>query len=107
MTLNTPCAAEKIKVTKDMLSPYRNKITEKYNISTGLVQKLIPTLSDEKNYVLHYRNLQLYLALGLKLKKVLRILEFNLSVEKTKELVNIENKLPATRDYQKLTASTV
>ena len=48
-----PCAAEKIKVTKDMLSPYCNKIREKYNISTGLVQKLIPTLCDKKNYVLH------------------------------------------------------
>ena len=52
-----------------MLSPYCDEIREKYNISTGLVQKLIPTLTDKKNYVTHYRNLQLYLDLGLKLKK--------------------------------------
>lgn len=56
---------KKITVKKDMLSDYCKQIQKKYNISTGLVQKLIPTLSDENNYVLHYRNLQLYLDLGL------------------------------------------
>ena len=34
---------------------------------------------DKKEYVLHYRNLQLYLDVGLKVKKVHRMLEFNLS----------------------------
>ena len=32
---------------------------------------------DKKKYVVHYRNLHLYLSLGMKLKKVHRILEFN------------------------------
>ena len=32
---------------------------------------------DKKKYVVHYRNLQLYLSLGMKVKKVHRILEFN------------------------------
>ena len=32
---------------------------------------------DKKNYVVHYRNLQLYLSQGMKVKKVHRILEFN------------------------------
>ena len=74
-----PLAPEKIKVTNDMLSDYSKKIAEKYNISTGLVHKLIPTLSNKKNYVLHYRNLQLYISLGLKLTKIHRVLEFNQS----------------------------
>ena len=74
-----PCAPEKVKVTEDMLSDYCKKIAEKHNISTGLVHKLIPTLSDKHKYVLHYRNLQLYLSLGLKLKKIHRVLEFNQS----------------------------
>ena len=50
------------------LAPEKH-IREKYNIMIGQVKKLIPTLSNKQNYVLHYRNLQLYLDLGLKLKK--------------------------------------
>ena len=71
-----PCAAEKIKVSDDMLSDYCREIKNKFKISSGNVNKLIPTLSDKKNYVLHEENLKLYLSLGLKLKKIHRVLEF-------------------------------
>ena len=43
------------------------------------MHKLIPTLNDKQKYVLHYKNLQSYLNLGLKLKRVHRVLEFNQS----------------------------
>ena len=68
-----------MKVTKDMMSEYCQNIANKYNLSVGLVNKLIPTMKKKEKYVLHYRNLQLYTDLGLKLVKVHRVLEFEQS----------------------------
>ena len=70
-----PVTPEKIKVSNGMLSRYCKKIAEKYNISIGLVRKLILTLKDRKGCVLCYRNLQLCMDLGLKIKKVHQVLE--------------------------------
>ena len=72
-----PVCLEKVRVSNDMLSGYCKKIAEKYKISIGLVSKLIPTLRDKKEYMLHYRNLQLYLDLGFKIKKTHRVLKFD------------------------------
>ena len=74
-----PLCPEKVKLLNDMLSRYCKKITKKYHISIGLVSKLIPTLKDKKEYVLHYHNLQLYLNLSLKIKKIHRVLKFDQS----------------------------
>ena len=72
-----PCAAEKLNVTDEMLSDYCKSIREKFKISSGNVHKLIPTLYDKEKYVLHEENLKLYLKLGLKLKRVDRVLQFS------------------------------
>ena len=97
-----PCAAEKIKVTDEMLSDYCREIKNKFNISSGNVHKLIPTLKDKKKYVLREENLKLYLSLGLKLKKIHRVLEFD---EKPwlKEYIdfNTEKRKEAKNSFEK------
>ena len=62
-----------------MLSDYCRNINGLHGNSSGNVKKLVPTLLKKTNYVLHYRNLKLYLNLGLKLTKVHRVLEFSQS----------------------------
>ena len=51
-----------------MLSEYQLKIADLYNISIGNVKKLVPNLFNKENYVIHYKNLKIYLRLRLKLK---------------------------------------
>ena len=95
-----------------MLSPYCQKIQEQFGITIGQVAKLIPTLAEKRNYVLHNRNLQLYLSLGLKLKKVQRVLEFDQSpwlVQyinfNTQERMNAKNAFE--KDFLKLLNNSV
>ena len=51
---------------------YQLKIINFYNIPTGNIKRLVPNSFDKEKYVFHYENLQLYLRLGLKLKKIHR-----------------------------------
>ena len=73
-----PLAPEKLAVSSDMLLKYCKEIT-KCKIKVGDVKKLIPNFSKKTKYVLHYRNLQLYLSLGMKLPKIHRVLKFKQS----------------------------
>ena len=74
-----PLCPEKIEVSSDMLSNYCKGIADKYGIKVGGVKKLIPNLSDKVEYVFHYKNLQYYLSLGIRLVKIHRILKFKQS----------------------------
>ena len=72
-----PLCAEKIEVSSDMLSNYCSDIANEYGIKVGGVKKLISNLGDKVKYVAHYRNLQYYLPLGMKLIKFHKILKLN------------------------------
>ena len=52
-----------------MFSEYQLKNTDLYNIPIGSVTELVRNFFDKEKYMLHYKNLQLYLRLELKLNK--------------------------------------
>ena len=65
-----PLASEKLAVSSDMLSTYCKNVADKYEIKVGNVKKLIPNLGNKTNYVVHCKDLQLYLSLGMTLTKI-------------------------------------
>ena len=71
-----PLAPEKLEISSDMLSKFCSDIADKYGIKVGGVNKLVPNLRDKSKYVVHYRNLQLHLSLGIKLSKIHSVLKF-------------------------------
>ena len=71
-----PLAPEQLKINDNMLSNYCSNIANDYGLKIDSVNKLVPNLGSKSKYVLYYKNLQLYLSLGMKLTKVNRILKF-------------------------------
>ena len=54
---------------KEMLAKYQLIISDFYNIPIRSIEELVPNFFDNGKYLLHYENFQLYLRLGLNLKK--------------------------------------
>ena len=72
-----PPAPEKMFIPSDKLSPYQKRKLN--NKPRPKVDKLILTLSDKKNYVIHYRLLQLYIKLGVKITQFHRVISYKQS----------------------------
>ena len=97
-----PIAPEKLVVSSDILSNYCKKIADKYEIKVGDVRKLIPNFGNKTNYVVHYRNLQLCLSLGMKLTIIHRVLKFKQSDWMKKYIdFNTEKRMNAANDFEK------
>ena len=74
-----PLAPEQRTVTPDEMSPHTQRLRERLMLAGRPQSKLVPTLHPKRRYVVHYRALQLYLRLGLKLVHIHRALQFTQS----------------------------
>ena len=70
--------------------------------NVGDAKKLIPSLGNKTNYVVHYRNLELYLSLGMKLTKTHEVLEYKQS-DRMKEHIdfNTDKRMNVADDFEK------
>ena len=103
-----PLAPGKLGVSNDMLSTYCKNIAGEYDIKVGDVKKLIPNLNNKTKYVLHYRNLQLYLSLEMKLTKIHRALQFKQSDWMKRYIdFNTEKRKNAAKDFFKLMINSI
>ena len=97
-----PLAPEKMIINKDEYSSYAEEIQELFKIKSTRTLKLLTTLKSKYHYIVHYRNLKLYLQLGLKLKKIHRILSFRQKPWMKKYIdYNNEKRKQAKSDFEK------
>ena len=71
-----PLAPERMMVQKKWMSDYQDDLFGVGAAPTE-VENLVPNLRNKDRYVLHYRNLQLYMSLGMRLTEVHRALRFD------------------------------
>jgi hypothetical protein len=75
--IDFPLAPHKHSVRRQELSKFAREICAKHNLKGSVgSEKLMATFLPRKNYVLHYRNLQLYVKLGLKVTRIHRAVKF-------------------------------
>ena len=85
-----------------MLLDHCKKLADKYGIKVGDVKKFIPNLGDKTNYAVHYKNIQLYLSLGMKLTKIHKVRKFKHSDWMKKYIdFNTEKRTNAATSFEK------
>ena len=96
-----PLAPERMVVKKEGMSEYQHELLD-VGVASSEVEKLVPNLYNKNRYVLHYRNLQLYLSLGMRLTKVHRALRFQQSRWMEPYIrLNTELRKKATSGFEK------
>ncbi|XP_021958588.2 uncharacterized protein LOC110854461 [Folsomia candida] len=99
-----PPAPTKRCVSKDELTPHQLKQMQDLHIpeSTFKNSKLVADLLPKQHYVTHYRNLKMYIKLGLVVTKVHRAVKFSQrDWMKAFILFNTEMRKQATTDFEK------
>ena len=96
-----PLAVESLAVQPHELSAYSQSFLDKFETVQHSSAKLIPNLRDKVKYSTHYRNLKLYLKLGLVLKRVHRVLSFRQeSFMKSFIELNTKKRTEAKNDFE-------
>ena len=97
-----PLAPEKKVVKKECMSEYQKRLMKDLDMKPPDSNKLLLTLEDKKDYVVHYRNLQFYLKQGMKLNRVKRVLEFEQECWMEPYIrMNTEFRKKAKNDFEK------
>jgi hypothetical protein len=74
-----PLLPEKMMITKKMASPYNQELSQATDHPLTDCVKLVPNLQDKENYVVHYTLLRQAIELGMRVKKIHKIIAFNQS----------------------------
>lgn len=94
---NYPLCPERLCVNKNDLNKWQTE-----NYKENKIEKLILTLRDKNNYTCNYRYLKLVLSLGLKLKKVNKVLQYTQSdFMKSYIMLNTNMRTKAKNDFEK------
>ena len=97
-----PLAPERLQVCPEWMSQYQIDLNEDLGRSSSEVEKLVPSLRNKTKYTLHYRNLKLYLSLGMRLTKIHRIIEFDQRPWMASYIaLNTELRKKAKTDFEK------
>ena len=97
-----PLAPEKMLISHEMLSPYQQQLKEDLGYKPARVEKLVPNPWNKEKYIIHYRNLKFYLAQGLKLQKIHRVLQFKQEASlKSYIQHNTQLRAAAKNDFEK------
>ena len=77
MPTTNPLVPEKKVIKPEQRPEYQRRLMADLDLTMPNTEKLVLMLEDKEKYVVHYSNLQFYLRLGMQLKKVHRVIEFD------------------------------
>ena len=85
----SPYCCEHRTLTNDMLSPYAKYIAEKHGLTSRKSSRLVTSLNDKTQYVIHEVNLKQAVDAGLKLTEIHRVIRFN-QIPWTREFIEFK-----------------